>query len=175
MASVHPRVRGDHANSVGINRAAIGSSPRSRGPRGGERAGYVPGRFIPAFAGTTRSCCRTCCQRSVHPRVRGDHAEMSWTDLFKDGSSPRSRGPRSRRRRSGSRWRFIPAFAGTTRVPRREPPRLAVHPRVRGDHSSQRSAKNSSDGSSPRSRGPLVLGQPLDLFRRFIPAFAGTT
>ena len=68
---VHPRVRGEHCESVTKGALRIGSSPRARGtqvpllPRGRRR------RFIPACAGNTKSSASSGSRSAVHPRVRG--------------------------------------------------------------------------------------------------------
>ncbi len=152
-----------------------GSSPRSRGPRRKRRQRREHRRFIPAFAGTTHRRSRCCRSRSVHPRVRGDHTRGITFVTFTPGSSPRSRGPPGHSAGASVAARFIPAFAGTTSIPRTPPGEDTVHPRVRGDHGIAQQLDLQRLGSSPRSRGPLQA-QRLDLiFARFIPAFAGTT
>ena len=49
----HPRARGDHLIYDRIGEGGWGSSPRSRGPRQGGRAGTQGEGIIPALAGTT--------------------------------------------------------------------------------------------------------------------------
>jgi len=194
--TVHPRVRGDHANH--------------------EHARAYSVRFIPAFAGTTRMPTSAQRRVSVHPRVRGDHRGAPNRKRTTLGSSPRSRGPLSPGTFTSPAQRFIPAFAGTTRPvlawyvqtsvhprvrgdhavradvrfmadgssPRSRGPPLsalascvcsAVHPRVRGDHDCQSGHFARTNGSSPRSRGPPHCGSGARGGGRFIPAFAGTT
>ncbi len=193
--TVHPRVRGDHS---GFSRAvsySIGSSPRSRGPRRGDRDLRRRARFIPAFAGTTYRPRFAPARRSVHPRVRGDHVPDADGQAHRTGSSPRSRGPHPIAPCRRPVARFIPAFAGTTcaatgvRRTATVHPRVrgdhvpatlagrksAVHPRVRGDHLSGTADMDLYVGSSPRSRGPQGGERSRRLQRRFIPAFAGTT
>ena len=152
---VHPRVRGDHASHSACCCASSGSSPRSRGPRARPQQGSPQRRFIPAFAGTTTS------------------DRPAWRAPY--GSSPRSRGPLPIRGREPPSWRFIPAFAGTTRSSTVAALRIAVHPRVRGDHDIGAQAEDLGIGSSPRSRGPRDEPQACRRHDRFIPAFAGTT
>ncbi len=51
----------------------------------------------------------------------------------------------------------------------------AVHPRACGEHSGDCFAWASEDGSSPRVRGTLTVGDPPVGCTRFIPARAGNT
>ena len=69
------------------------------------------------------------------------------------GSSPRLRGTRSASDAAAAPRRFIPASAGNTKAPRREPSKRSVHPRVCGEHQHMASGKVADPGSSPRLRG----------------------
>ena len=151
---VHPRVRGDHylGHVDMLNR--FGSSPRSRGPPGRRQLEGAVRRFIPAFAGTTWGLTWQSDWLTVHPRVRGDHHEEYRGTEGIDGSSPRSRGPLPRMGAVQGSRRFIPAFAGTTRLQDAKADLALVHPRVRGDHGRPTNIFVGKDGSSPRSRGP---------------------
>ena len=147
----HPRARGEHCHGT-VRDEEGGPSPRSRGtpPR------TTPGTFGPSPrsrgtppAGGPLSRCPD------HPRARGEHP---WAPT------------------SLARSRFIPALAGNTRTGRTRRSAVgSVHPRARGEHlfRAQRSVR--ADGSSPRSRGTLHLGEPRGIGRRFIPALAGNT
>ena len=75
---------------------------------------HVPSRFIPAYAGNT--CSAMYCE---------PHAS---------GSSPRARGTRAVAPAALVGWRFIPACAGNTKRNIDLESKLAVHPRVRGEH-----------------------------------------
>ena len=90
----HPRVRGEHRETVNARSADFGSSPRARGTLGFYRCGGQLYRIIPACAGNT---CPTAVRDGVpsgssprargtrrfgpspwtcptdHPRVRGEH------------------------------------------------------------------------------------------------------
>mgnify|MGYP000946104962 CR=1 FL=1 len=69
----HPRIRGEHEEAMTLEDVLEGSSPHTRGaprrrrPRGG------PGRIIPAYAGSTRSCLARPARCRDHPRIRGEH------------------------------------------------------------------------------------------------------
>ena len=71
--------------------------------------------------------------------------------------------------------RFIPACAGNTVAAVCVHATDPVHPRVRGEHSSNANCTLNCDGSSPRARGTqLADGRGLGR-QRFIPACAGNT
>ena len=172
---VHPRVRGEHSQFVCSGQARHGSSPRARGT---PAAGRGPGegeRFIPACAGNTCTRPTTRRPRTVHPRVRGEHAHDDLCAAKIRGSSPRARGTRPGTSGRGRQRRFIPACAGNTPSPPAIRPRTPVHPRVRGEHNCARNCVTASLGSSPRARGTRCGGTHSNGERRFIPACAGNT
>ncbi len=71
--------------------------------------------------------------------------------------------------------RFIPAWAGNTRGQSGDYTRLAVHPRVGGEHRIGRFRRRRFPGSSPRGRGTPATAKDAATARRFIPAWAGNT
>ena len=173
--AVHPRVGGEHGAGARRRTRAAGSSPRGRGTRQRIRCTAQMGRFIPAWAGNTNGTRPSCQQHPVHPRVGGEHQSGICWLLGNAGSSPRGRGTRPARCPAERSRRFIPAWAGNTRLTRPISSRNAVHPRVGGEHRLQTAAPLGIDGSSPRGRGTLsghMIGKPS---RRFIPAWAGNT
>ena len=132
-------------------------------------------RFIPAWAGNTRSLAGTWRTSAVHPRVGREHPPMSESCRWCSGSSPRGRGTRLDAGAGGSIGRFIPAWAGNTFRRGGSFDRPAVHPRVGGEHACWIRPVRRSRGSSPRGRGTqFVPGLPV-FDRRFIPAWAGNT
>ena len=91
---VHPRVCGEHAETLAFRRLLHGSSPRVRGthpPAGAHRHFH---RFIPACAGNTGGSASRLPRTSVHPRVCGEHGLHADILKFAEGSSPRVRGTR---------------------------------------------------------------------------------
>ncbi len=172
---VHPRVCGEHGWKTGTKTVISGSSPRLRGTRTLQRIDVGLGRFIPAFAGNTSTEWCILIVPSVHPRVCGEHGGRNDARRSFGGSSPRLRGTRAASALGIQRSRFIPAFAGNTRIQNRRFRLFPVHPRVCGEHQIMKGLCIVVGGSSPRLRGTLV-----DLFTglhrpRFIPAFAGNT
>ena len=112
---------------------------------------------------------------SVHPRDRGEHGRPISRESCSYGSSPRSRGTLQGERTAADGTRFIPAIAGNTGDSEQTLDFRSVHPRDRGEHSSQSRESTTSVGSSPRSRGTLRSCGRYRQRVRFIPAIAGNT
>ena len=75
----------------------------------------------------------------------------------------------------GRRWRIIPAYAGSTRLPYAGLSGRGDHPRIRGEHLRFRRMVLELVGSSPHTRGALLqYVSTVGLFR-IIPAYAGST
>ena len=172
---VHPRVRGEHVAQFEQDGGVTGSSPRARGthPPHPQRSAFY--RFIPACAGNTASCSRSTRASAVHPRVRGEHADITQIGQIYRGSSPRARGTRVEGDAQGRQDRFIPACAGNTLNSSGTLPPCSVHPRVRGEHACFTALAAGTSGSSPRARGTQSKASlPADR-SRFIPACAWGT
>ena len=71
--------------------------------------------------------------------------------------------------------RFIPAYAGSTSVQTGKMAVSQVHPRIRGVHLLLFEVITWKPGSSPHTRGPLLMTNPFIAGPRFIPAYAGST
>ena len=69
----HPRVCGDHVNSISVRLERTGSSPRVRGPLCHIIPCWIFDRIIPACAGTTLTAYQYDWNGQDHPRVCGDH------------------------------------------------------------------------------------------------------
>ena len=153
VTQVHPRVCGEHVRQRRRCYGDAGSSPRVRGTRIVFKSNPRAGRFIPACAGNTGCRERGRGTGPVHPRVCGEHFLIKMSRISHYGSSPRVRGTRRERGRSGGIQWFIPACAGNTwrRAGRRC--RRAVHPRVCGEHLRIYMQCDQINGSSPRVRG----------------------
>ena len=172
---VHPRVGGEHATPVVDAPPATGSSPRGRGTHRAGDAEDGADRFIPAWAGNTRSSPPWFLPPPVHPRVGGEHIFRNACSSSNDGSSPRGRGTLRARGPQVVVGRFIPAWAGNTYRSRRRAIDATVHPRVGGEHYEINPVPSAAHGSSPRGRGtPSHLLREMPRLR-FIPAWAGNT
>jgi len=174
-AAVHPRIRGEHTHSLRRRIVAGGSSPHTRGTRPLGPGLDACGRFIPAYAGNTGIRRPGRRRPAVHPRIRGEHWSTIVSNDWTSGSSPHTRGTRSRSRFRVRHRRFIPAYAGNTVATTARRRTSAVHPRIRGEHVTALDQPVDHGGSSPHTRGtrhpPGVPAWP----RRFIPAYAGNT
>ena len=196
LAPVHPRRRGEHSGTASSLPDSTGSSPQARGTRGAYAGQRAVERFIPAGAGNTIQIVQNKSDRPVHPRRRGEHANMPAMKCGFGGSSPQARGTRDQVAERRDKSRFIPAGAGNT-WPGRCYARMApvhpragagntrslvsllyvstVHPRRRGEHCSRVSPRLRRIGSSPQARGTPAIRVTSPYVVRFIPAGAGNT
>ena len=110
-----------------------------------------------------------------HPRACGVYIIFGDRHTVTPGSSPRVRGLHSLLRTAISIVRIIPARAGFTRTPYRNPGARADHPRACGVYSPRFMARSTQYGSSPRVRGLLAVGVRGGRFHGIIPARAGFT
>ena len=91
------------------------------------------------------------------------------------GLSPLARGTLPYRLPDIIFLRFIPAGAGNTYKTRTHPPRGAVYPRWRGEHTPAALDLKKGRGLSPLARGTRRDYSKEDAGDRFIPAGAGNT
>ena len=151
--TVHPRLRGELRRSVNPSWLGDGSSPLTRGTHAQDLTACFNQRFIPAYAGNSPMSFTRQCAVPVHPRLRGELATD--TVSVTGGSSPLTRGTQQETFGARQRPRFIPAYAGNSRIALENVALPAVHPRLRGE--------------LRYFRGPdLSAG-------RFIPAYAGNS
>ena len=111
----------------------LGSSPHTRGTLALANAIRKGDRFIPAYAGNASLFQMTSRRSSVHPRIRGERIQKVDLEALGTGSSPHTRGTRTRPDQRRARGRFIPAYAGNAEKFRRFRGGGAVHPRIRGE------------------------------------------
>ena len=111
----HPRMRGEHRQSLRINQYMKGSSPHARGtPMMRGMVILRPG-IIPACAGNTIAMPRSLRESRDHPRMRGEHQHVT---VMRDISLG-----------------IIPACAGNTCPCPKSARNPWDHPRMRGEHS----------------------------------------
>ena len=112
---------------------------------------------------------------SVHPRLRGELSGNESKALFHDGSSPLTRGTLRHDSAPLSAPRFIPAYAGNSRLAETSLAQKSVHPRLRGELKSAGVFRKMPDGSSPLTRGTPNKNLQMTGTCRFIPAYAGNS
>ena len=132
----HPRVRGEHTQTLTGVGLSSGSSPRARGAPSGATSTIPVRGIIPACAGSTSTRSPTCSSGRDHPRVRGEHIAHLSQPIPERGSSPRARGAHTDADRCRSLVGIIPACAGSTSWRWSRCAGSGDHPRVRGEHTS---------------------------------------
>ena len=136
--SVHPRMRGERLWNQHRTGISTGSSPHARGTHRLRLVGQGGKRFIPACAGNAESAARSSWAAPVHPRMRGERAPVAGRRDPAGGSSPHARGTRQDSRGLLLAFRFIPACAGNARSSRTGVFCPPVHPRMRGERTSNK-------------------------------------
>ena len=171
----HPRMRGEHKCATRGPSCIRGSSPHARGARVADGICRRGPGIIPACAGSTRTTSATTSTGRDHPRMRGEHAAVTFAVTHGGGSSPHARGAQVEDGGGGGAGGIIPACAGST-TPLSTPscsPR--DHPRMRGEHYAFLLVLVGELGSSPHARGALLETLPLVNLQGIIPACAGST
>ena len=171
----HPRLRGEHSNTINLWQRNMGSSPLARGAHGERGRTPALGGIIPACAGSTRLRCTACQRPRDHPRLRGEHLGQSRITRAVRGSSPLARGARGRRRGRRARGGIIPACAGSTGTARSRRGPTWDHPRLRGEHCMTPFWSAIFPGSSPLARGAQDRRGGRRHVQGIIPACAGST
>ncbi len=171
----HPRVRGEHGTTNPDSPAHWGPSPRARGAHCSATVSALSGGTIPACAGSTGGGAWGGRANGDHPRVRGEHADMTERSYQGSGPSPRARGARDCQQLLSRLQGTIPACAGSTRSPAPTTRPSWDHPRVRGEHRPSRAAVRSSAGPSPRARGARLSRVIRHAQAGTIPVHAGST
>ena len=131
--------------------------------------------LIPAHAGKTRRRTRTLAPCGAHPRSRGENIECRPECDADDGSSPLTRGKRSRAWSPTPTPGLIPTHAGKTRRICGMGTRNWAHPHSRGENDSLPGCTSGWEGSSPLTRGKPRPGRVPGPPPRLIPTHAGKT
>ena len=174
-STAHPRSRGENRRDRFRLGFRGGSSPLTRGKHVGRQSVIVSVRLIPAHAGKTQARQWKRWGPSAHPRSRGENAYVTGADNLCSGSSPLTRGKPWSDLTGTARPRLIPAHAGKTRGFRAKTVAGGAHPRSRGENDASASPARASGGSSPLTRGKLVVMIASVLASGLIPAHAGKT
>ena len=154
---------------------AEGSSPHTRGAQDLDKAISGLWRIIPAYAGSTIRTWTPPRDPADHPRIRGEHEARHPVAASDAGSSPHTRGAREKRHIFYRHVGIIPAYAGSTST--LAPPTVSLrdHPRIRGEHRNESRGEQYIVGSSPHTRGALMISMCGAGTRGIIPAYAGST
>ena len=192
----HPRSRGENGRVRHRHVKGRGSSPLTRGKLLAVQAWAPTEGLIPAHAGKTpRLQSRRHLINWLIPAHAGKTPSKVVADIAACGSSPLTRGKRSRPAQPHTPRRLIPAHAGKTgsrsteRSARRLIPAHAgkttsrstatsmgtAHPRSRGENRRCRREPVKERGSSPLTRGKHGPLGPSRWFIGLIPAHAGKT
>ena len=107
--------------------------------------------------------------------MRGEHCSSTLSLTPRRGSSPHARGTPWKLQVGGAFSGIIPACAGNTFPLMISPPFGGDHPRMRGEHCSNRSFSSPCQGSSPHARGTHSGSPWVPLDQGIIPACAGNT
>ena len=130
----HPRVCGEHRQTIPQTPETSGSSPRMRGTLSVSQTKLFALGIIPAYAGNTLFLVHNPITGRDHPRVCGEHSPTCPKSGGALGSSPRMRGTPVPIFEHVICAGIIPAYAGNTTI------RTALkfgdrdHPRVCGEH-----------------------------------------
>ena len=118
FAAVHPRIRGERIVGRFPCNLVPGSSPHTRGTR----QHWEPLSLL----------------SSVHPRIRGERLTCPSFSAPVLGSSPHTRGTHLTSFVDTGICRFIPAYAGNAGPAGPRSPGSPVHPRIRGERTSNK-------------------------------------
>ena len=171
----HPRSRGE--NLLGDVSADIdqGSSPLTRGKPSRRCQRRHRSGLIPAHAGKTPQTHGGSTHGWAHPRSRGENNIRTAFRIGPEGSSPLTRGKHQDAAVEMDPAGLIPAHAGKTRVSERRVERQGAHPRSRGENLRTTRPCFRQVGSSPLTRGKLLVALSACDAGGLIPAHAGKT
>ena len=171
----HPRSRGENLHKAANASCVKGSSPLTRGKRRHRPPRPRRRRLIPAHAGKTPTRLASRRRGRAHPRSRGENLTRLALTIEGAGSSPLTRGKRTPSRRDRDRRRLIPAHAGKTTAASTGAPTSRAHPRSRGENGTRSDLAYVTEGSSPLTRGKLLVALSACDASGLIPAHAGKT
>ena len=152
-----------------------GSSPLTRGKPDRNSHVTVQERLIPAHAGKTGAVEALGLGPGAHPRSRGENARLPIPQPRAQGSSPLTRGKLASSAKGARSARLIPAHAGKTAAWTFRPSKPTAHPRSRGENRPRKREAMRPPGSSPLTRGKLVVALLVQVLDGLIPAHAGKT
>ena len=174
-AQAHPRSRGENVCCWSVCVCTSGSSPLTRGKRLAFFVVFLCCGLIPAHAGKTTSVQGRPLGLWAHPRSRGENTTHNKGAITRAGSSPLTRGKRPSPNQRHNISGLIPAHAGKTASQALALRRQRAHPRSRGENRVCKTCATGVEGSSPLTRGKLMLTTINQPTMGLIPAHAGKT
>ena len=174
-AEAHPRSRGENTLPSWPPTPCEGSSPLTRGKRVAVFYGLLLSGLIPAHAGKTSRATSITNTAAAHPRSRGENKAAPRVAAVAEGSSPLTRGKRTKNPGGEVLSGLIPAHAGKTPKPKKPCVPRRAHPRSRGENAAASAVLASVRGSSPLTRGKPRPRLRSRSRQRLIPAHAGKT
>ena len=132
-------------------------------------------RFIPAWAGNSKTTLLRPLVEAVHPRMGGEQDSVLMAGRVISGSSPHGRGTGPEHNSQTPSSGFIPAWAGNRVKPEPFDRNIPVHPRMGGEQPFNTNGQDFPSGSSPHGRGTAEAGLEALRDQRFIPAWAGNS
>ena len=156
-------------------RRSQGSSPLTRGKLSLGQVEVAGRGLIPTHAGKTRH--RRCLFRRcrAHPHSRGENSSARRAASARMGSSPLTRGKQQVDVSEADVLGLIPTHAGKTSEHAGGSLRGGAHPHSRGENPLTAASSAAADGSSPLTRGKLVVSLAVQPFDGLIPTHAGKT
>ena len=148
---------------------ALGSPPRMRGKGAPFRAGALPLRITPAYAGKSQTAGTPCSSVRDHPRMCGEKLWPTCPHAPNAGSPPRMRGKDRLSGKSGQPDRITPACAEKRPARPGYAYNRGDHPRMCEEKSLNSIRKHYDLGSPPHVRGKAVRSLFLCLFCRGSP------
>ena len=171
----HPHSRGENSVAALSSEKLAGSSPLTRGKLLPLVGGGLALGLIPTHAGKTPRRPRPRVRSWAHPHSRGENQAALTALRNVSGSSPLTRGKPSSRSRAKPVRGLIPTHAGKTRRGSRAGSRPGAHPHSRGENSCESLIVSWVGGSSPLTRGKLLVAVVREALRGLIPTHAGKT
>ena len=152
---------------------ALGSPPRMRGKGAPFRAGALPLRITPAYAGKSQTAGTPCSSVRDHPRMCGEKLWPTCPHAPNAGSPPRMRGKDRLSGKSGQPDRITPACAEKRPARPGYAYNRGDHPRMCGKKFLEVVQPIAQWGSPPRMRGKGLQGHQARCRRGITPACAG--
>ena len=144
---------------------------RGKGPV--DRDGGRDLGITPAYAGKRTTRPRRRAATWDHPRVCGEKYQQMCQTETAQGSPPRMRGKAEPVWATIPWSRITPAYAGKSRLPKRELSAAGDHPRVCGEKNVLMGNVTADQGSPPRMRGKGAVRRGRARERGITPAYAG--